>query len=46
MVPRSRWDIEQHYHPGGAAHRMYVRFGQWLDRAYEFDAAAFNLSKR
>jgi acyl transferase domain-containing protein len=46
VVPAGRWDIDVHYNPVGTSHKMYVRFGGWLEDIAAFDAEAFRLSGR
>lgn len=46
VVPSSRWDVDTWYHPSNQPHRMYVRFGAWLEGIDQFDSAAFRLAPR
>ncbi|MCX6048530.1 MAG: alpha/beta fold hydrolase [Chloroflexi bacterium] len=46
-VPADRWDIEAYYDPNPqAAGKMYTRYGGFLDRIDQFDAAFWGISPR
>jgi acyl transferase domain-containing protein len=45
-VPRDRWDVNEYYAPKTQPGKMCTRWGGFLERVDEFDAAFFGISTR